>query len=284
MRVATRAARIRFLGRLRGTERAAARGDRVRRLQRPGLIPMHPIQFSSDEAESLRRTFRSMAAGSRTMEEAAAKLVAHLYRNLGAPGEPPLALVRFFKTHRYLDLPESLRAVADRSMVEEAEPAFLRCLTLVATIGDRPEWCSRETSKGHQAIPLTSEEIVAAAPMIAQLIRQFGLSIASVVAPHSNLSMDTARTFGTFYVPEARGSADIPAQQEFVQPYGIRSVLGFGGLLPTADLWAVIMFSKAEIPQDVAESFRAIASATTVSLIPLARSVFGRRESRVELR
>ena len=45
-------------------------------------------------------------------------------------------------------------------------------------------------------------------------------------------------------MPEAAGSPYIPAQEDFVQPVGIRSVLGFGGMLPGGDIFVVILFSR----------------------------------------
>ena len=42
-------------------------------------------------------------------------------------------------------------------------------------------------------------------------------------------------------------------------PYRIRSALGFGGVLRTGELFAVIMFSKVPIPEETASRFRNIA-------------------------
>ena len=57
----------------------------------------------------------------------------------------------------------------------------MQCLTLMATVGENPEWNSRKNSAGHKAIPLPSAEFVAQIPMIAQLIGQFGLDPSMVV-------------------------------------------------------------------------------------------------------
>lgn len=95
--------------------------------------------------------------------------------------------------------------------------------------------------------------------MIAALIKQFGLTIESVVSPPQMADALSGKTYNVFHVPEARGSAAIPAQAEFVIPYGIRSALGFGGVLRTGDLFAVIMFSKVPIPEDTASRFRNVA-------------------------
>ena len=59
------------------------------------------------------------------------------------------------------------------------------------------------------------------------------------------------KTYNTFYVPESVGSPYIPTQDDFVIPNGIKSVLGFGGVLSSGEPFVVIMFSKPGIPADV---------------------------------
>jgi hypothetical protein len=67
------------------------------------------------------------------------------------------------------------------------------------------------------------------------------------------------KTYNVFHVAEARGSSAIPAQEEFVIPYGVRSALGFGGVLRSGDLFAVIMFTKVPINDETAGRFRNLA-------------------------
>jgi hypothetical protein len=55
------------------------------------------------------------------------------------------------------------------------------------------------------------------------------------------------------------GSAHIPAQREFVERYDIQSVVGFGGLLGSSELFALILFSRDRIPVKRATRFRTIA-------------------------
>ena len=77
--------------------------------------------------------------------------------------------------------------------------------------------------------------------MIAQLIEQLGLSVSSVVRPEVGLILDTeGRKQNVFYVAEALGSPHIVAQEEFVGPYRIASVIGLGGLITTGDMFALI--------------------------------------------
>jgi hypothetical protein len=81
--------------------------------------------------------------------------------------------------------------------------------------------------------------------------------------------VDLAQTsFNVFYVPEAVGSPYIPAQEQFVTKFGIKSVLGFGGMLPSGDLFAVIMFSKVPISAEIADMFKPLA--LNVKMVALA--------------
>jgi hypothetical protein len=213
-----------------------------------------------------------------TLEEAAERAVDFFYREfVDDSGQPACALVRFFKTHPYGDLSEELQGVV-RGMAPAAEwLPELRCLTLLATRGDEPQWNRRQASHGHRVIPLMSVEVVQQAPMIAQLITQLGLPIAEVVRPSRALMLDqTQKAHNVFYVAHALGSSHIVAQEEFVIPYGIASVLGFGGLLSSGDLFAMILFSKVPIPPDVADQFRVVGLNLKIAVLPFARKALFR--------
>ena len=66
----------------------------------------------------------------------------------------------------------------------------------------------------------------------------------------------------------AEGSPYIPAQDEFVLPYGVRSVLGFGAPLPNGDIFSVILFSKQVIPEATAHLFKPLALCAQITLAP----------------
>ena len=63
-------------------------------------------------------------------------------------------------------------------------------------------------------------------------------------ARHSLVDRRGEKTWNVFHTEPAVGSPLIPAQDEFVVPHGVRSVLGFGDMLETGDLYVVILFSK----------------------------------------
>jgi hypothetical protein len=195
------------------------------------------------------------------MESAAREACLFLSRELVTESnQPACALVRCYKTHRYHDLPSDLQFLARRSLDPKAPPSLsLRCLTLLGTTGVEPAWNDRRRSAGHQAIPLPTPAVVERAPMVAALLRALGIEIATAIAPSEDIVRDLAgKTHGVFHVPEAKGSPVIPAQ-DFVQRYGIHSVVGFGGILPSGDLFAVILFARVLVTAGAADRFRTLA-------------------------
>jgi hypothetical protein len=217
---------------------------------------------------------RKLGAGAHSLEEVADRIVGYLYGQFGNPDthDPAFALVRFFKTHPLGDLPADLKAYAQIRLDQQAAPLTTKCLTLMATMGDRVEWQSRRASIGHQAIPLISAQLVAQSPMISQLIAQFGLPIRAVLDPDPTLIVDLEqKTFNVFHVPDAVNSPYVPAQQEFVVPAGVKSVLGFGGMLPSGNLIAIIVFSKVPILRETADMFKTLALNIKIAVLPFER-------------
>jgi hypothetical protein len=216
------------------------------------------------------RGIRAAARDAPSMEEAFENIARYLYDELQTEsGDHACALVRCYKTHPFSKLQASQQTFA-RKLLGDVRPfAGMQCLTLIATAGEQRAWNEVRRSKGHRAIPLPSPEIVAQAPMIAQLIRQFGLDLAEVVSPADQVVRDTeGRSYGVFHVENAVGSPFIPAQEDFVLKYGIRSVVGCGGHLRGGALFAVILFSKVRIDAAAADRFRALALDVKATLFP----------------
>jgi hypothetical protein len=112
--------------------------------------------------------------------------------------------------------------------------------------------------------------------MIARLIVQMGLTVQAVVQPESGFLLDLeTQTFNVFHVEDAVGSEFVPAQEAFVLPYRVWSVVGFGGLLPSGEFFAVVLFSKVHISRETAQLFRTLALSMKLALLPFAgRRVF----------
>jgi PAS domain S-box-containing protein len=231
----------------------------VHRLDAFGLTDMLEISAS----------IRDVSTGAGSMEEAAGAIVDHLRSSLidKDTGQPSLALVRFYKTLPLSELDPPLQAFA-RGVAAEAHLDDIACLTLLASAGEEPSWNDRTASRGHKAIPLQSAQAVQRSPMIAELVRGLGLDAEQVVKARSPLLRELAhQTFGVFYEPTALGSPHIPAQDDFVVPYGIKSALGFGGVLPSGSLFAVVMFSTTPIPPETADAFATVAVSVKLAVL-----------------
>lgn len=215
-------------------------------------------------------TLRRLGAEAASMEAAAGEIVRFLREALVDGGqEAACPLIRFYKTHGLGELPRDLQEFARGAGGPDLGPET-RCLTLLSTTGEEPDWNDRRKSRGHQAIPLPSPEAVKQLPMVIQLVRQLGLDPGQVVSPDPRLMVDAAqRTFNVFYVPEAEGSPHIPAQ-DFVRRYRIASVLGFGGLLPAGELFSVILFSRVHLTQESAELFKPLSLSAKMPVLRFA--------------
>lgn len=222
---------------------------------------------------------RKLGDGAKNIEEAGQNIVDYLNDSLKDPdtGEHLCALVRLFMTYPFDQLSADLQKWGLNLVGLEKGPEEMKCLTLIATRGEQPEWNSRRDSARHQVIPFVSEQMVEGIPMISQLIKQLGLEIKTVLNPDPDFLLAAREhTFNVFHVAHALGSPYIPAQDDFVKPHGIRSVLGYGGIFPTGELFVVIMFWNRAISQQTADMFQPLALSTKVALLPFIQTgVFG---------
>lgn len=235
-------------------------------------MPIYDLaRFGLSDVTRVGADFRRLGADATSMEEVGGRIVRALHDSLGADERPACALVRMFVTVPFARLDVEQRAFA-LGLLGGVEPApTMKCLTLLATAGDQPEWNDRRRSIGHLALPLPSPESVSRSPMIAQLIRQLGVEIGSLLSADPQLLTDsTQHTFNVFHVEHAKGSPFIPAQLAFVEPFRIESVVGFGGLLPPGELFATIIFSRTPVSRATADLFRTLALNVKVALLPFA--------------
>lgn len=251
----------------------------------PGQVMYDFTAFSLADMAACSADLRKLGADASETAEVGDRIAHYLYDHLieRPTGSRACALVRFFKTCPYGELEADFQLAAQKALGEIPSPAT-KCLALQGTAGERPEWNERARSRRYKAIPLLSRQFVAQFPMLSQLLHEFGLTLRDVpngppsllLAPHSN-------QHNVFYVPDAVDSPFLPAQKEFVIPFGIRSVLGFGGLLPSGDVFAAILFSKVPISRQTVELFRTLALSVKLAILPFARrAVLIRRAREVD--
>ena len=233
--------------------------------------------FGLGDMVRLAASLRGLGQDCSTVEEFATRVCSHLHEHLvDERGTPQTVLVRFYGTVPYDALPRSEQEFARRTLVEPAAPN-LTCLTLLGTVGIEPEWNDRLASAGHRVMPLADALQVADLPMVAALLEQLGIDVDALLSAQSHLlPADGSDRHGVFHVPRAQYSPAIPAQ-DFVQRYGVESVLGFGGALPTGQVYAVVMFASVPVPRESAEMFETVALSTTLAALevighPLFRS------------
>jgi len=234
----------------------------------------------------LSSELRELGSGARTQEEIADRIVNNLYQGftLKSDGEKAFALVRFFISLPYRELESPLKRYVENRRGEHGDlRPDTRCLTLLATCGQSDEWCDRNKSVDHRAIPIDSPDLATELPMVALLCKQFGIDSSSsgdVLLAHpersqqglatidSDVVMDQDQaTFNVFFVQDALNSPFIYAQEEFVRPFSIKSVLGYGGILSAGRIFAVILFSRASIKREVAQRFKPLALSTKNALL-----------------
>ena len=229
-------------------------------------------KFRMSEMIECGSALRQIGADAGSMEEVANRIVRHLdglFRD-PAEGKPECSLVRFYKTHAFGELDRELQDYALNILKQPTAPESMKCLTLLSTAGEHPLWNARKNSVGHRAIPLPGESMIELFPMISRLIRQFGLEASSLITPPPTalmLEMEQ-KTYNVFHVENALGSPYVPAQEDFVVPYKVKSVLGFGGMLPDGNLFAIIIFSKVRIPKETADMFKTLALNVKMAILP----------------
>jgi len=222
-------------------------------------------EFSLSDMMDCGAAVRNLSSHHATERSFANGLVRLIYEKFRDPnGNSEFALVRMFRIEFFQDLEPALQDYV-RSMMPTVE-AETSCLVLAGTIGKQSTWCDVAKSAGHQAIPLPSAEAVRRLPMIAQLLRQLGIDVGSATIHRPGVvKRDSKR--GVFHVPDAKGSSTIPAQEEFVIPNGIQSVVGFGDILPDGKMFAVIGFATTEISVDVANLMSHLAYSAKIALL-----------------
>ncbi len=214
---------------------------------------------------------RKLGQGCNSLEELAQRTVEHLFLNLGYGGKTnkACALVQFYVTLPYGELGVELQRVVhsetDITIITETP-----CLTMLGSIGTKTEWCRREANKTYEVLALPDPVLVESCPVVAQLVARFDLPGAFSVPYDPDVFLEEpGRSYDVLYIPDANAEPGILGEQhEFMTANGIKSIVGFGGLLPTRNLFAIIVYSKVPIALQTARAFRPFALNTKIALLP----------------
>jgi hypothetical protein len=228
-------------------------------------------KFSLQDMSEIGDALQQLELKARNIDELTNMMVQYFFDNLvdTQTGEKSSVLVRFFMTYPYSSLDTELRQSVDKMLDGQSIPQDMKCLILSATAGVEPEWNSKTHSKDHRVLPLQSEDMLKKNIMVHQFIHQMGIGILNVLNPDPKQSSELeGRVFNVYHIPDAIGSPYIPIQDEFVISYGIKSAMGIGGMLPTGNLFALLIFSKTKIPHDTANLFKNIALNVRMAALP----------------
>jgi serine phosphatase RsbU (regulator of sigma subunit) len=162
-------------------------------------------------------------------------------------GAPACAVLRIYQVRPYGRLSAGQRGRLPGAPPEPASP----CATLLAAHG---ETAHRETGRrSGPVLPLADPAAAATAPLVAALA--------------ATLERDSGRPdIAVAHVPVAAGSPQVP-EQDLVREHGVRSVLGYGGTLPSGEAYVVLMFARVAVPRATADRFPPVALATTLALL-----------------
>ena len=229
------------------------------------------VSFSISDMTECASELRKLGAGATSAQDVAQRIASYLYQQLGndQTGRQDCVLVRCFLTRPYRDLDPQSQDCARRALACGPGSLDMKCLTLLGTAGEKPERNERHRSRRYRSIPLADKQVLSRFPMVSQLLQQLSVDFTSKTQHESDRPVDwTERTLDVFHVAEAKGSPFVPAQEEFVIPFGIESVLGFGGVLPSNEFFVVILFSRVRISRETVELFKPLAKSVTSALLP----------------
>lgn len=194
-------------------------------------------------------------------EHASQFVVEQLFREfITEDGDPQLALVRIFRLVDVDDLPPDVQELVD--------PNEQQVMALTGTWGTEEAWQHRSRSQGHQAVPFSAIAVPEKIPMFQEVMRQLGLDLEHFYKTKELVATSSRDYRGTFHILDCRSPA-IPAQEEFVKPYGIKSLVGFGGFFGGVQtLYLLYAFSLVHVSDEAAEMFYQLQDfiATTIAV------------------
>jgi hypothetical protein len=213
-------------------------------------------------------------AGVTVLEEAGQRFVETIYKR----HRESIVLLRLFVTIPMSELSQDIQNFA-QNLAQGAGAGLdsgSHVLTLLGTVGAKPNWNIRTRSKGHLGIPLATSDFVSAIPMLSALLEQLGFDLGWIRGEPEIMAQKMGSMSGTFHVAEASTDKDskgrkIIAAQDFVEENGVRSVFGVGGGYTLVNKFMVmICFCRESLDKEQAISFQGFANtfkATTQDLV-----------------
>jgi PAS domain S-box-containing protein len=210
-----------------------------------------------------------------SFEEITQELMRVLYSSFVTDGRrSPFVLARFFKSCAYDKLPDDIKNYIHNN---ESKTNFIssnKYLTLLGSFGELDNWKNRYLSKNYKAFPIHDERLLDKFPMLSAVFDQMGINLSHLKQTDKSIIIkDYHRQYSVFCIENAEGSNLIPKQAEFVRPYSVKSVFGFGGTYSTSNVYAVIIFSRERLSKEDAQLFLSLNP--VIKQITLAHEITG---------
>ena len=218
-----------------------------------------------DVARCIARV-RHLAGRSSSIESFAQHLMQCLQETFRAPtgGDAEMALSRCFVAQPFTEVAADVKTWLQLDQRRTAEPSGGLCLSLMGSAGVVEGWNDASRSSRYRAIPIEADRFATRFPMFAEIFRQVGISTDKPRLGEGMTIGSAGTGCNVFHVPVALGSPYVPAQEDFVKPFGVRSVVGFGGWYGQGLYFIVILFSRVAIPPRSVELLRLLALSVRV--------------------
>lgn len=216
------------------------------------------LNFKTSTEEDFIAFARSVAEevdGYPSHEAISQHLTQRLYEAMQDGDGPILQLVRVYRLCKYDELPYDLK--------QSADPQAPFRMVLTGTYGVESAWRDRGKSQSHKLIPVEPGTVRTNLPMFEYLlVGSMGVDLDVLYQTHDPIEATQTSISGLVHIEDAFDSRYIPAQKNFVRPYGIESLVGFGGLLAGVNreltLYAMLAFSRQHIDEIGAANFQAM--------------------------
>ena len=216
-------------------------------------------RFALGDLSRMASTLRNLGEGTGNLQAFADRVCRYLYDHLlDEAGQRQTLLVRFYATLAYDELPVTDRDGAGPAPQPQPEPDAT-CITLLATVGDQPAWNDRLASRGAQTQLLTDAAQIHGLPTLNAIVEQLGIEASALLVRRNRLrNAKDDKHYGVFHVADRTEDAADPAHG-FYEHYGVRSQLGFGGMLPNGGVFGILVFSRVCLPEESAHKWETLA-------------------------
>lgn len=215
---------------------------------------------SHDEiAQFGHNLFYSQGSNLQSFEEAAQLCTQSIFKTFReTDSQSTFALVRIYRLCQTDELSSDLiESLNNTSNVTDS------WLTLMGTTGDESDWCNRQLSQKHKAVPINDDLSL----MFKAIFNQLRL------APQEfdddipvEIGKSTIPMVKYFYVSDAHTNPSIPDKDDFVIPYDIQSVIGIGSPFLSGSFYIGLFFSKVFLSRDDVETFTQLATSVSTLL------------------